>query len=147
MKVLVFFLLVSQFTFGQFGLGTIHGAIVDEDCEMIPWMRVQVYSNDDKSVINDETESDFNGRFMINGLPVGTYNLVLTSDEEFDTLSIANVQVESDRITFLGEIKMSTNKSFLGARIPEIIPAPVQRGFEDPFGRFTIIKEEDLRKH
>lgn len=146
MKVLVFFLLVSQFSFGQFGLGTIHGTLINDDGEFTPFIRVRAYSNDDKSVIKDETESDFDGRFMINGLPEGTYNLVLSSDEEFDTLSISNVQVESDRVTFLGEIKVSTNKSFLGARIPEIIP-PVQRGFEDPFGRFTIIKEEDLRKH
>jgi hypothetical protein len=64
-----------------------------------------VLSNDN-TTISAYTNAD--GEFSLNGVPAGTYKLVVTADEDaqLDTYSIATVEVRPNETTDLGEIEL-----------------------------------------
>lgn len=146
MKTIFLFLLLTlgHFVHGQSGMGTIQGTLIDENSEFVPFGRVMVYSGEPSS----ETfvaggQSDFDGNFRINSVIAGDYNLVIIDYVSgMDTLYIDGVKVTADAITFLGEMRMTTNREIIGCDFGlkrELIKLP------DPFNG-TIIEPEDIRR-
>lgn len=149
MKLLLFLLLIAPPSFGQMQLGTIKGIVSDGEGEFVPFARVLVYSFDDPNgEMKGGGETDFDGRFQLNSLSPGKYNLVIAADfYGVDTLIVEGVEVQPSQITFLDSIQMKMNKSYLHQpRIPEMNPV-VQLNRNDPFGRSITIESEDIRRY
>lgn len=145
MKVLLFCLFLTPFSFGQIGLGEIKGTVFDNDGEPAIFVKVLVVNSDDTNrTIVSGTESDFDGKFYIRSIQPGQYDLTFYSIDH-DTLTVEGVVVKLEQITFLDELKMH--------RIEQIdydfgldVPYTPRRTIEDPFGRSTIIDPEDIRR-
>lgn len=146
MKVLLFFLLIAPFSFGQIGMGTIKGTVNNKDGEFLPFVRVLVYaSGDQNGSIKTRTETDFDGKFQLNALAPGMYDLVFTDFvSDFDTLRLEGVRVNPESITFLDRIEMS-ELEIIGCDFG--LPVPITINPLDPFGRSTTIPKEDIRRH
>jgi|GEM_PF-5718872 len=148
MKLLFLFLCLTSISFGQMGLGTLKGTVVDGNNEPLPFTRIIVYSLGENRSFMAGVESDFDGKFLISSLSVGVYDIELTNMSfVMDTLIIENVEILPETITFLDSVEMTqTIRYHSGCLcIPEY-PNEVRLNI-DPFGRSTIIDPEDIRRH
>ncbi len=142
MKLLFLFIFFAQFSHGQMHYGKIRGKVMDKNGE--PGMFVKIVAVDSKDSSQNFVagcQSDFDGQFQLNALQQGTYDLVFTGIE-YDTLTIEGVLVQNERITFVDSVTMN-NVEF---DCSYGVPTPIRRSFEDPFGRFTTIQPEDIRR-
>ncbi len=146
MKVFLFFLLFWQVNFAQSQIGTLQGVVVDENHEPLPFVKVIVYSSDEKQSFISGVESDFDGRFNIRNLAPGVYDVQL-SDYAFglDTIRIENVKIQLDQITMLDTVEM-TQIEFTDCICLPYYPSEVKRSM-DPFGRSIKIESEDIKRH
>ena len=85
-----------QFLSAQGGLGTISGYVyqADDSTTVIPFARVWVETEGGNRVV----KSDINGKFKIDALKPGVYNLY-TAPQLFDSLMVAKIPVSPDGIT------------------------------------------------
>lgn len=147
MKTILLFsiLTLGQLVHGQ--MGTIQGALIDENNETVLFAKVLVYSGDPSNeTLVTGVQSDIDGRFRIDGVEPGIYNLVISEPAMgLDTLHIDEVEVKAEEITFLGEIIMNYSEM-------EIIychfgmPVTLYTLEMDPFGRSVTINPEDIRR-
>src|SRR6218665_357016 len=98
--LLASFLFTIAYSYGQTGLGTIRGSIVDKETkEPIPYTTVAVKQN---GQLRGNASTDFDGKFQINSLQPGEYDVEFSNPGEgYQARAIAGVVVKSDRITFL----------------------------------------------
>ena len=109
MKRLLTFILiaVSSVILAQEKTGTIQGKLLDSDYNNEPLAYANVLIKDtNKGVI-----TDFDGNFVIEKVPVGTYTLVF-SFVGYKTIEIENVAVESNKVTTLN-VPMSASAAAL----------------------------------
>jgi hypothetical protein len=85
-----------QFLSAQGGLGTISGYVyqADDSTTVIPFARVWVETEGGNRVV----KSDINGKYKIDALKPGVYNLY-TAPQLFDSAMVAKVPVSPDGIT------------------------------------------------
>jgi len=98
--LLASFLFTIAYSYGQTGLGTIKGSIVDKETkEPIPYTTVAVKQN---GQLRGNALTDFDGKFQINSLQPGEYDVEFSNPGEgYQTRALSGVVVKSDRITFL----------------------------------------------
>lgn len=146
MKTLFTFLLLSSFSIGQPQVGSIRGTVIDEDDYGIPFIRIDVYSSEERdSEILESSFCDLDGRFQFNWVADGSYNLIISDRSEgYDSIRVTEVEVSIGQITFLDSIQMNKNLENW-ADIP--MPMPAIRSLRlDPFGHSTVIESEDIRR-
>jgi hypothetical protein len=109
------FLLVSVFltvTYGyaQTGLGTIRGTVKDGDTKQpIPFCKVVLIQNGN---IKAGANTDFDGKFQINAVSAGEYDVEVRNETEgYQPSARTGVLVSSDRITFLDDLTISKPKN------------------------------------
>lgn len=151
MKVFFFFLLISPFSFGQIGLGSIYGTVVDDVHQIpLPFAKVCVYASGDQSgPIIAGTETDFDGRFQLNSINPGVYDLEITDFVSgYDTLRLEDIRVSPESITRLVHIEMTSSEIiWCDFCFGYGIPVGTLYSLElDPFGRSITIKSEDIRR-
>ncbi|NVK63562.1 MAG: carboxypeptidase regulatory-like domain-containing protein [Flavobacteriales bacterium] len=143
MKLLFLFIFFAQFSHGQMHYGTIRGKVMDKNGE--PGMFVKIVAVDSKDSSQNFVagcQSDFDGYFQLNALKAGEYDLIFSSSEH-DTLIVEDVLVQLERITFVDSVTMNNVEFDCSNCVPM---EPIRRTFEDPFGRFTTIQPEDIRR-
>jgi hypothetical protein len=93
-------LLTVTYGFSQSGLGTIRGSVIDKESkEFIPNSVITVKQN---GSVRANATSDFDGKFQINSLSPGAYDVEISNPGEgYQATTIKGVVVSADRITFL----------------------------------------------
>ena len=147
MRLLLFFLLVSQMSIGQSDLGSIKGTVIDEDGQGVPFVRVVVYFPGQDEAIQAGAQTDFDGNFYLNSIPAGLYDIVIDGEVEgLDSARLSGVEVLSDQITFIDQVEM-TYQDVICCCFGFV---PLQKSLRtlemDPFGRSITIKKEDIRR-
>jgi hypothetical protein len=99
-------LLTTAYGFGQGGLGTIKGTVTDgESKEPIPFCKVVLKKG---TSISATATTDFDGKFQINSVEVGTYDVEVKNDvESYQASLLTGVIVSSNQIRFLDDITLS----------------------------------------
>lgn len=98
--LLVCVLLTTFYGFSQSGLGTVRGSVVDgKTKEPIFGCRVVLKQN---GTIKAGVNTDFDGKFQINSLTPGAYDVEIRNDgEDYQPTITTGVKVSADQITFL----------------------------------------------
>ena len=97
------------YSFSQGGLGTIKGTVKDETSkEPIPFCRISIIQN---GTIKGNAETDFDGKFQINSLDPGTYDVEVRNESEgYQASSLTGVRVSANQITFLDNMALGKPK-------------------------------------
>lgn len=143
MKGLLFFLFLSTISFGQNGLGELKGTVIDENDLLVPLVRVLVFTKENtNSEIKGSAITDLDGNFRISNLSPGIYDIEFSDIvSEIDTLRLANIEIQADRITFLDNVTIK-RKEFIGCYLEKW---PSRTFYLDPFGGPTVITSENIR--
>jgi len=109
--LLVCVFLTAVYGFSQSGLGTIRGAVKDEKTkEPVFGCRVVLKQN---GTIKGGVNTDFDGKFQINSLAPGVYDVEVRNEgEDYQPSVTTGVVVSADKITFLENL-------VIGKRITE----------------------------
>lgn len=99
-------LFTVAYSYGQTGLGTIRGSVIDKESkDPIPNTVVAVKSG---GQLKGNATTDFDGKFQINSLPPGQYTVEFQNGGEgYQPVAIQGVVVTSDHITFLENQEMA----------------------------------------
>ena len=98
--------LISIGLFAQASFGEIKGKVLDKETkEPVPFSNVYVMSNGNAV----GTVTNIGGEFKIKPLPAGTYDLVV-SNVEYGTTTIQGLIVQTEQITFAGDVLLSEDK-------------------------------------
>lgn len=129
------------------GLGTLKGTVVDGNDEVVPFVKVVVYSSESLNEgIKAGGYSDFDGKFLISNLSPGIYEVELTNMSfGMDTLRLSNVEIHPDMITSLDTVEVIMSEVIIDCPGPWR-PSEIKRSM-DPFGRSITIEREDIRRH
>ena len=113
--ILVSLLFLSSYSFSQSGLGTVKGLVKDEvSGEPLPISKVLLMQN---GTIKGAANTDFDGKFQINGVLPGVYDVEVRNQDGYQPGVTTGVNISPDRITFLDNLVLSKPKSVLD--IPE----------------------------
>lgn len=113
--LLVSILLTAVYSFSQSGLGTIRGTVSDKESkETIPNCRVSLKQN---GTVKANSSTDFDGKFQINSITPGTYDVEVSNPGEgYQPSLTTGVVVSSEKITFLDNLVLGK-----GTDIEEVI--------------------------
>jgi len=102
LKMIALSLLMSgTFAYAQSGLGSVKGSVKDEKTKQaIPLCKVKIVQN---GTTKGGAQTDFDGKFQINGVQPGTYDVEI-SMVEYQTSITTGVIVSPDKITFLDNL-------------------------------------------
>jgi len=102
LKIIILSLFLSgAYTYAQSGLGSVKGAVKDEKTKQaIPFCKVKIVQN---GTTKGGAQTDFDGKFQINGVQPGTYDVEI-SIVEYQTSITTGVIVSPDKITFLDNL-------------------------------------------
>ena len=109
--ILVSLLFLSSYSFSQSGLGTVKGLVKDEvSGEPLPISKVLLMQN---GTIKGAANTDFDGKFQINGILPGVYDVEVRNQDGYQPGVTTGVNISPDRITFLDNLVLSKPKSVL----------------------------------
>lgn len=98
----------STYLFSQSGLGTVKGLVKDEaNGQTLPLSKVLLIQNGN---IKGGANTDFDGKFQINGVQPGTYDVEVRNADGYQPSVITGVNVSPDKITFLDNLTLSKPK-------------------------------------
>lgn len=104
-------LFLSAYSFSQSGLGTVKGTVKDEvSGEPLPISKVLIMQN---GSIKGAANTDFDGKFQINGVLPGVYDVEVRNQDGYQPGVTTGVNVSPDKITFLDNLVLSKPKSVL----------------------------------
>ncbi len=102
--ILLTFLLVGSYSFSQSGLGTLKGTVKDEKSkDPLPYSKILIKQN---GTTKGNALTDFDGKFQINAIQPGSYNVEVRNSEGYPDMIIEDVRISSDKITFLNKIEL-----------------------------------------
>jgi hypothetical protein len=103
-------LATAIYGYSQGGLGTIKGTVTDiETKEAIPFCRVVLKQD---GSIKGNANTDFDGKFQINSIEVGTYEVEVRNEaEQYQPYLLTGVVVSSNQIRFLDDITLGKKTS------------------------------------
>ncbi len=103
-------LATAVYGYSQGGLGTIKGTVTDiETKEAIPFCRVVLKKD---GSIKGNANTDFDGKFQINSIEVGTYEVEVRNEaEQYQPYLLTGVVVSSNQIRFLDDITLGKKTS------------------------------------
>jgi len=113
--------------------GEIQGKISDEKGAPMPMVYVSIKT----ATTTFEATTDYDGKFKIKPIPAGTYTLE-TSFIGYNKFRMVGVKINSDKITRLLDLKMSTNVEIIEGTVIHAFPIPLI----DPEG--TSIRTIDM---
>jgi len=109
--IIVSLLFLSSYSFSQSGLGTVKGLVKDEvSGEPLPISKVLLMQN---GTIKGAANTDFDGKFQINGVLPGVYDVEVRNQDGYQPGVTTGVNISPDKITFLDNLVLSKPKSVL----------------------------------
>lgn len=142
--VLVSILLTMSYGFSQAGSGTLKGKVSDADGEPIPFAKVVIKNGDN---IKAGAETDFDGKFQINSITAGTYDVEISNEVEgYKPQRMTGVKISSEQITFLDDIALTKGADVLDIEEVEVIAYKVPLISKDGGASGSTVTREDIAK-
>jgi len=118
-------LLTVSYSFAQSGLGTIRGVVKDSKSkEAVIFAVVALKQNGE---VKGDATTDEEGKFQINSITPGSYEIEVSNPGDgYQPLSVTNVIVSADKITFLDDLSMTIPED------PEEIDLVVVKAYRVP---------------
>lgn len=138
--LLVCTLLSGVYTFSQVGLGTIKGTVKDADGEPLPFVNVGIFQN---GVTKGGSPTDIDGKFIIQGITPGEYEVIVTF-VGYSPTKMTGVVVNSGKITFLDKLVLKEGSEMLEA--VEVIEYEVPLINKDGGSSGGTVTREDISK-
>ncbi|MGB0933835.1 MAG: carboxypeptidase regulatory-like domain-containing protein [Lishizhenia sp.] len=137
-------LLTVAYSFGQTGLGTIKGSVKDRDTEeMVPFAKVVLIQADQ---VKGGAETDFDGKFQINSVAPGTYDVEVRSGDGHSPKRLEDVIISSDKITFLDNIEIGKPSDVTMIEEVEVVAYAVPLIDRDGGASGATVTREDIAK-
>ncbi|MBI1838313.1 MAG: carboxypeptidase regulatory-like domain-containing protein [Flavobacteriia bacterium] len=101
--------MVVTYGFSQGGLGTVKGTVKDAVTkEPIPFCKISISQN---GTVRGNAETDFDGKFQINSLEPGSYEVEIRNESEgYQATQLTGVRISANQITFLDNLELSKPK-------------------------------------
>jgi len=137
-------LLTTAYMFAQGGLGTLKGTLIDSETgEPIFDATITLYKG---SEVKGRAKTDFDGKFQINSIEVGSYDVEARNDiEQYQPIKLANVSISSNQIRFL-----NASDGFKLSKVAEMVEVIITE-FKNPLinkdgGTTAVVSREDFNK-
>ncbi len=142
--IVVSLLLTMSYGFSQSGLGTIRGTVKDGDSEEpIAFAKVKISLN---GSVKGGATTDFDGKFQINSVDPGSYDVEVSSQEGHQPIKLEGVIVSSDQITFLDKLTMTIPSDVLEITEVKVIAYKVPLIDKDGGASGATITREDIAR-
>lgn len=143
--VLVSVLLTMSYGFSQTGLGSLKGAVSDADSgEPIPFAKVVIKQGGN---IKAGAETDFDGKFQINSINAGSYDVEISNEVEgYKPQLMTGVKISSEQITFLDDIAIGKAKNIVDIEEVEVIAYRVPLIDKDGGASGSTVTREDIAR-
>ena len=129
--------------FGQAGLGSIQGSVIDKDSkEPIAFVKVIISQG---GIIKGGAETDFDGKFQFPSVNAGTYDVEFRSPEH-QPKKIQGVGVSPDKITFLDKTEIGKPDDVKELEEVQVIAYKVPLINKDGGAAGLTITREDIAK-
>lgn len=136
-------LLTAGYGYGQAGLGSIQGSVIDKDTkEPIPFVKVVLSQG---GIVKGGTESDFDGRFQFPSVAAGAYDIEFRS-VDYQPLKLQSVSVSAERITFLNKTEIGKPDDVKELEEVQVIAYKVPLINRDGGAAGQTITREDIAK-
>lgn len=143
--LIVSVLMAVPYVYSQTGLGTIKGSVIDEKTNQpIFGCKVLVKQN---GTIKGGANSDFDGKFQINSLSPGVYDVEVRNEGEgYQSSLTTGVKVSGDQITFLDKLTMTKAASVKEIEEVKIVAYKVPLINKDGGASGATITREDIAR-
>lgn len=143
--LLVSVLLTAAYGFSQSGLGTIKGTVTDGDTKQpLPFCKVVLFQSGN---IKGGATTDFDGKFQINSVNAGSYDLEVRNEPEgYQPFRQTGVIVSSDNITFLDDLTISKAKEVKEIQEVRIVAYRVPLIDKDGGASGATVTREDIAR-
>tara|TARA_R110000737_G_scaffold97114_1_gene131259 strand:- start:3653 stop:7441 length:3789 start_codon:yes stop_codon:yes gene_type:complete len=143
--LLLIFLSTATFGFGQVGLGTLKGSVIDADTKQpIPFCKVLIMQN---GSVKGGANTDFDGKFQINSIGVGSYDVEVRNETEgYQPTVLTGVIVSSDQITFLDKMTIAKAKSVQEIEEVKVVAYRVPLINKDGGSSGATVTREDIAR-
>lgn len=143
--LLLIFLSSATFGFGQVGLGTLKGSVIDAETKKpIPFCKVLILQN---GSVKGGANTDFDGKFQINSIGVGSYDVEVRNETEgYQPTALTGVIVSSDQITFLDNTTIAKAKNIQEIDEVKIVAYRVPLINKDGGSSGATVSREDIAR-
>lgn len=143
--LIVSVLMAVPYVYSQTGLGTIKGSVIDEKSNQpIFGCKVLVKQN---GTIKGGANSDFDGKFQINSLSPGVYDVEVRNEGEgYQSSLTTGVKVSGDQITFLDKLTMTKAASVREIEEVKVVAYKVPLINKDGGASGATITREDIAR-
>lgn len=143
--LLLSILMTASYSFAQSGLGSIKGTVNDADTkEVLPFCKVVLFQSGN---IRGGATTDFDGKFQINSIGAGTYDVEVRNEAEgYQPVRRTGVIVSSEKITFLDDITMSKAKGVKEIQEVKVVAYRVPLIDKDGGSSGATVTREDISR-
>jgi hypothetical protein len=143
--VLVSILLTATCAFSQTGLGTVKGTVKDGDTKQpIPFCKVVLIQS---GSIKGGANTDFDGKFIINSVPAGEYDVEVRNETEgYQPSVLTGVIVVGDKIRFLDDLQISKAKNIQEIEEMKVVAFKVPLIDKDGGASGSTVTREDIAR-
>jgi len=142
--LLISVLMSSTYLFSQSGLGTVKGMVKDEGSgQTLPLSKVLLIQNGN---IKGGANTDFDGKFQINGVQPGTYDVEVRNADGYQPSVVTGVNVSPDKITFLDKLTLSKPKDVKELEEVKVIAYRVPLIDKDGGASGATVTREDISR-
>lgn len=137
-------LLTISYIFGQAGMGSIQGSVLDgETKEPVPFVKVVLSQG---GIVKSGTSTDFDGKFQFPSIAAGAYDVEFRSQDGHQPMKLENVTVSAERITFLDKTELFKSSDVKELEEVKIVAYKVPLINKDGGASGQTITREDIAK-
>ena len=142
--ILSLFMTVA-YGYSQGGLGTVKGVVKDSETkEPIPFCRIAIIQN---GTVKGNAETDFDGKFQINSLDPGSYDVEVRNEAEgYQPTSLTGVRVSANQISFLDDLVLGKPKDIKEIEEVKVVAYKVPLINKDGGASGGTITREDISR-
>ncbi len=142
--LLISVLMSSTYLFSQSGLGTVKGTVKDEaNGQTLPLSKVLLIQNGN---IKGGANTDFDGKFQINGVQPGIYDVEVRNADGYQPSVITGVNVSPDKITFLDNLTLAKPKDVKELEEVKVVAYRVPLIDKDGGASGSTVTREDISR-
>lgn len=143
--LVVSFLASVTLSYAQVGLGTLKGSVIDADTKQpIPFCKVLIIQN---GGIKGGANSDFDGKFQINSISPGEYDVEIRNESEgYQPAGLSGVIISGDKITFLDNTEIAKAKNVQDIEEVKVVAYRVPLIDKDGGASGAVVTREDISR-
>lgn len=137
-------LFTGAYAYSQSGLGTVKGTVKDEsNGQTLPMSKVLLIQNGN---IKAGATTDFDGKFQINGVSPGEYDVEVRNSDGYQPSVVTGVNVSPDKITFLDNLTLGKPKDVKELEEVKIVAYRVPLIDKDGGASGATVTREDISR-